>query len=137
MTAREKFKVGDRVRMSERGLAQRAATRSTKPPTTGRVTGFARNSDNGVIVLRDGRRIAVCVHADWWEVDESDPGPAERAARKLVTALYLYPGHRVDSRGPAGCIMDALDEIAPEIAAEVRVLDAAEVFLRRWSEPTT
>jgi hypothetical protein len=60
----------------------------------------------------------------------------DRAARRLVTIFHLYSGHTVDSRGPAGCIMDALDEIAPEVAAEIREgAEASEICQRRWPEP--
>lgn len=58
----------------------------------------------------------------------------DRAAEHLVFALHIYPGYRVDSRGPTGCIMDALEAIAPEIAAEIREHGADEVYRRRWSE---
>lgn len=54
----------------------------------------------------------------------------DRAAERLVFALHIY----LDSRGPLGCIMDALEAIAPEVAAEVREHDAGEVYGRRWSE---
>lgn len=73
MDARTKFSVGDRVRLNAVGLAHRAATGSTRTPTAGRVTGFPHRDNPGVIVLRDGRKTAVLVHADWWEVDASAP----------------------------------------------------------------
>jgi len=132
MTAREKFKIGDRVRLNAAGLAHHTALGS-KTPTTGRVTGFARSVDS-VRILRDGRLTSLLLRADWWDVDEPRATPLDRAARKLITALYLYPGHRVDSRGPAGCIVDALEEIAPEVAAELREGDAREVYQRRWGD---
>lgn len=42
------------------------------------------------------------------------------AAKALVTALYLYPHYRVDSRGPRGCILDALAVIAPDVCSRLR-----------------
>ena len=59
----------------------------------------------------------------------------DRAAEHLVFALHIYGGYTVSSRGPSGCIMDALDEIAPEVAAEIRATDADEVYRKRWAEP--
>jgi hypothetical protein len=70
VSAREKFQIGDRVRMNDRGLAHRAALGSTRTPTTGRVTGFGSKSGS-VRVLRDGCQTIVGCHPDWWEVDRS------------------------------------------------------------------
>jgi hypothetical protein len=41
------------------------------------------------------------------------------AVEALVRCLYLYGGYTVNSRGPAGCIIDALRIIAPEIADDI------------------
>lgn len=57
----------------------------------------------------------------------------DRIARKLVTIFHLYGGFTVGSRGPAGCIMDVLDIVAPEIANEVRELGADETYEKHWS----
>lgn len=56
------------------------------------------------------------------------------AAERLVFALHIYGGYTINSRGPLGCIMDALRAIAPEVAAEIRASDADAVYKRRWSE---
>jgi len=56
------------------------------------------------------------------------------AAERLVFALHIYPNYRVDSRGPAGCIMRALEAIAPDVAAELLARDANEVYDRYWTE---
>lgn len=58
----------------------------------------------------------------------------DKAAERLVFALHIYGGYTITSRGPLGCIMDALEAIAPEVAAEIREHDADEVYKRRWSE---
>lgn len=59
----------------------------------------------------------------------------DRAAERLVFALHIYGGYTINSRGPLGCIMDALDAIAPEVAAEIRESDDAdEVYESRWGE---
>lgn len=39
---------------------------------------------------------------------------SKEAARRLLTAFYLYSGYRLDSRGPSGCIMDALKLLHPK-----------------------
>lgn len=59
----------------------------------------------------------------------------DKAAECLVRALWIYAGHKIDSRGPLGCIMDALRAIAPEVAAEICATDAWAVYKRRWPEP--
>ncbi len=132
VTAREKFKVGDRVRLNAKGLAIRAAG-GTRSPQTGRVTGFAHDDyPRLVAILPDKRKTASCFDADLWEVVGPD---LDRAAEALVRAFHLYPHYQVDARGPAGCIMDALDEIAPDIAAEIRTgVEAGEIHKRRWPE---
>jgi hypothetical protein len=59
----------------------------------------------------------------------------DRAAEALVKALYLYGGYSVTSRGPAGCIMDALDIVAPDVASALRDgAEASDVYQERWSE---
>lgn len=58
----------------------------------------------------------------------------DRAAERLVFALQIYGGYIINSRGPLGCIMDALDAIAPEVAEEIREHEADEVYERRWGE---
>jgi hypothetical protein len=57
--------------------------------------------------------------------------PKAKALSKLLTAVYLYPNYRVDSRGPAGCILDAIEALAPEIGKALREegFDVARNFL--------
>jgi hypothetical protein len=43
-----------------------------------------------------------------------------KAAQKLLFALAIYPNYRVDSRGPRGCLLDALDVLDPKAAAKLR-----------------
>lgn len=59
-------------------------------------------------------------------IDELDR--IDKAAERLTFALAIYPGYRIDSRGPAGCLMDALDEIAPDVSAHIRESDAHEAY---------
>jgi len=63
------------------------------------------------------------------KVDQDD-----QAAHALIRMMWLYPNYRVDSRGPTGCILDALKRIAPDVAAELENEDAADVCMRRWPE---
>lgn len=87
MTAREKFKIGDRVRMNALGLKRRAASGHGRCPTTGRVTGYAHvDHPHGVAVLRDGRKTAIVVHADWWDVDDA----TAKALLDLQRAALTY-----------------------------------------------
>jgi hypothetical protein len=59
----------------------------------------------------------------------------DRAAEALVRALRLYDGYTVGSRGPSGCIIDALEAIAPDVAREIRDgAEPSEIYARRWSE---
>ncbi|MGN6109362.1 MAG: hypothetical protein ACTHU0_29915 [Kofleriaceae bacterium] len=58
----------------------------------------------------------------------------DRAAEALVFALYIYGGYRLNSRGPIGCILKALDVIAPPIAAELREGDASDVYRSHWGD---
>lgn len=41
-------------------------------------------------------------------------------AEAMLRAFYLYNGYSVGSRHVSGCLLDALDAVAPDIAAEVR-----------------
>lgn len=49
------------------------------------------------------------------QIDPNDT-PARRAVGRLLAALHLYAGYEIRSRGPLGCIMGAIGEIAPDIA---------------------
>lgn len=56
------------------------------------------------------------------------------AAERLVRCLYLYGGYTVDSRGPQGCIMEALEIIAPGIYDDVKQNDARTVYQKHWAD---
>lgn len=66
--------------------------------------------------LRDRRLIGIFARTF-----EAAPPDLDRAAERLVSAMYLYPNYRVDSRGPRGCIADALEIISPEVLAEAPI----------------
>jgi len=55
-------------------------------------------------------------------------------AEKLVRCVYLYGGYDVNSRGPQGCILDALEAIAPDIAKQVREDGWDDVYRKHWSD---
>jgi hypothetical protein len=44
---------------------------------------------------------------------------------KLVFAFHVYPNYRVDSRGPAGLLMDIIKDLRPDVA-EVIVEESAD-----------
>jgi hypothetical protein len=62
-TARDKFRVGQRVRSTQRAIDNGVFTE----PHTGVVTAFGRTSNLMVIVRRDDRQRAVRYHMDFWE----------------------------------------------------------------------
>lgn len=74
-TAKDKFVVGDRVRMTEMALAQGLDGYIAKR-RTGVVKGFpvsalAQNPELLLIVRRDGERSNRTYHMDFWERDEA------------------------------------------------------------------
>lgn len=45
---------------------------------------------------------------------------SDRVAERLLFCMYIYSGYRIgDSRGPNGCMFDALNASRPDIAAEL------------------
>jgi hypothetical protein len=56
------------------------------------------------------------------------------AVEKLVTALYLYPDCRLDSRGPYGCVLDAIEALDPEAAAMCKEWRTDELYEARYAE---
>jgi hypothetical protein len=54
------------------------------------------------------------------------------AVKDIVTALC--PNYRVDSRGPYGCLLDALRKLSPEVAQEVVDQGAHETFQKRFAD---
>lgn len=45
---------------------------------------------------------------------------AHNAAQKLIFAMAIYSGYAVKTRGPSGCILDALEVLDPKAAAKIR-----------------
>ena len=56
-------------------------------------------------------------------------------AHALTLAMHLYAGHKIDSRGPTGCIYDALRRVAPAVAADLNeTLDYSATYARFWED---
>lgn len=60
----------------------------------------------------------------------------ETAAERLAFMLHIYGGYTIGARGPAGCIMDALDALDPDTAALIRDVGADEAYVRRFDAET-
>jgi hypothetical protein len=74
MTAREKFKRGDRVTATEEGLRTwMFRRRETIAPPTGVVVGFGRSVELVRIRLDSRRTGATSWHMDFWEVGLQRP----------------------------------------------------------------
>ncbi len=54
------------------------------------------------------------------EDDEDEVPATHRAVQSLLFAMRIYPGYKVESRGPSGCILDAIEVLEPEVAAKIR-----------------
>jgi hypothetical protein len=67
--AREKFRVGDVVRMTDEGrvLHKTLTFRGVPRVATGRVVGFGR-SEELVIIVRDGQKTRNSYHMAFWEL---------------------------------------------------------------------
>jgi len=63
LTAREKFTIGQRVKLSAEGIALFS---SRGGPVYGEVVGFARAALHVVRVVKDGNRAASAYHMDYW-----------------------------------------------------------------------
>lgn len=49
----------------------------------------------------------------------SEETPAHRAVQRLLFALHIYSGYPVNSRGPMGCLFEAIKELEPHTAAKI------------------
>ena len=54
-----------------------------------------------------------------------EPKKAHQAVQHLLCAMWLYPTHTLNSRGPAGCLLDAIEALEPHTAK--RLHDGDEV----------
>ena len=63
MTARDKFTIGQRVKLSSAGLAIFGVTGRS---IYGEVVGFGRTALHVVRVVKDGNRAASAYHMDYW-----------------------------------------------------------------------
>lgn len=72
------------------------------------------------------------------KVDRDDAREsADRAVLELLRAFYLYGHYPVQSRGPAGCLHEAIQLLRPDIAAYLaegnEAADAIDTF---YPDPT-
>ncbi len=51
---------------------------------------------------------------------------AHNAVQALVRAVWLYAGYNVGSRGPIGCLIEAIELLEPRTAAKIRSGDAGD-----------
>ena len=64
-----------------------------------------------------------------------DDDARDKIAERLVFIFHIYNGHKVDHRGPAGCIMDVLDIVAPSVSEQIRDgVSADAIYAERWAE---
>ncbi len=64
------------------------------------------------------------------------PDDKREAARHLLHAMYLYRGYHIESRGPSGLILRALEILVPDIHKELEEGDDwDEVYKRHFKEP--
>ena len=75
MSAADRFRVGDRVNISEVGRAHLESRRSVKwkwlaTSALGRATvvGFSKKYPDCMYVVRDGYKSRECYHATWWDL---------------------------------------------------------------------
>ena len=52
----------------------------------------------------------------------------DEIVEKLVSCLHLYPNYPVASRGPAGLLMDIIQDLRPDVAEAIREEDAAVAY---------
>lgn len=58
----------------------------------------------------------------------------DEIVEKLVFCFHIYPNYRVDSRGPAGLLMDIIEDLRPDIAQVIRDESADEAYSKFFSE---
>jgi hypothetical protein len=63
------------------------------------------------------------------------PASARYAVGDLLFALRIYPNYRLDSRGPYGCVMDAVRRLMPEAATLLREAGADVAHARLFPDP--
>lgn len=60
---------------------------------------------------------------------------ADRAAERLLFCMHIYRGYKIgESRGPNGCLFDAIDALRPDIAAELHKADVHDVYVKHFDE---
>jgi hypothetical protein len=81
VTAREKFRIGQKVRLTALAFEQKIRVgRAKQPIREGELVGFAKKDPEVVRVLPDGLKTSSKYHMDFWE-----PVPGESARREPET----------------------------------------------------
>jgi hypothetical protein len=78
-----KFQIGDRVRVTKKHAAQRAARFATR----GEVVGFSRLYPGSIRILRDGLRTVINSAPSFWEKDPDPPKPDIRDKFRRACSL--------------------------------------------------
>ncbi len=99
----------------------------------------ARESGARVFGVRPGKRqwlwFVVDPEGEYHGTEAAAQDARNRAAERLVFALRIYPNYRVDSRGPLGCIYDALEVLAPDVVERLRNgEDVGDVHESMWPD---
>lgn len=81
---------------------------------------LVEDPQGGLFVVPDGR-----FRREYEVVADTDPNAAHQAAQMILKTFWLYDGYRVDSRGPQGLLLDALDLLDPSLAQRYRDGEAA------------
>lgn len=76
----------------------------------------AEERTSGWFCDRCGTRFWYDADIDW----PADDPPAAIVVQKLLTCLWLYGGYETRSRGDYGCVLAAIDAVAPEVAQRLR-----------------
>jgi hypothetical protein len=65
----------------------------------------------------------------------ANPASVRDAVGDLLFALRIYPNYRLDSRGPYGCVMDAVQRLMPEAATLLRDVGVDVAHARLFPDP--
>lgn len=92
---------------------------------TGKKLGRTIYRDDEVVGMVDTPAIAAqLVDAANGRARKVEQTATHRAVQSLLFAMSIYRGHSITHRGPAGCLMTAIELLEPETA--VRLADGCE-----------
>lgn len=64
------------------------------------------------------------------DVTRSQDPNAQEAVRSLLTMMYLYKGYETHSRGPQGCVYDAIKTLDPAVGEYLQEHDWDATYKR-------